>query len=456
MEYSPYSLLMDLAFASGFILIGQLLRAKVRIFQEFFLPASLLAGALGFVFGPGVLNLIPFSGKIGSYAGILIILVFVSVGIRGLNLSTKGLKGDVKRIGSYLCFRESCYILQYTVPILFSLYVLGTIFPGLHPGFGFLLGCGWAGGPGTAVAVGTTFANYGWADAKDLAVTSATLGTLTSIFGGIILIKWATSRGITNYISDFGSLPQELRTGLIPAEKRESIGKAPLAEISLDSIAWHLALMMLPAGLGWQLANYVGKNYGIEIPSFSAAFLLALAFSTILGKVGAKKYIDFKVTSSIAGTATDYLVFFAMTSIKVAVIVKYAAPLAMLMLFGAVWIIGTFLVLAPRLNERDWFERGIFVFGYLTGVYATGFILSRIVDPEMKSKTFDDTAICAPLTTPTDITVLSLGPILLSTGAAWTFLTPAFGYLFAFLLLATVMKWWSFNMPLVRKHSDAA
>ena len=52
MAYNVYSLLMDVAFASGFILVGQLLRAKVKIFQEFFMPASLIAGLLGLVVGP--------------------------------------------------------------------------------------------------------------------------------------------------------------------------------------------------------------------------------------------------------------------------------------------------------------------------------------------------------------------------------------------------------------------
>lgn len=451
MAYNVYSLLMDLAFASGFILVGQLLRAKVRIFQEFFMPASLIAGLLGFICGPSVLNMVPFSNQVGSYSGLLIIIVFVSMGIRGLNMSTKGWKEDVERIGSYLCFRESSYMLQYTLPILFSLYVMSQIFSDLHPGFGFLLGAGWAGGPGTAAAIGSTFAKYGWADATDLGITSATVGILTGIFGGMLLIKWATKKGITNYITDFGDLPKELQTGLIPVEKRDSMGQETISEISLDSLAWHMAFLLLPAGLGYMLAGYISKLYDLGIPSFSCAFLVALLFSILLEKGGAKKYIDFKVTSSIAGCASDYLIFFGVTAIKLSIIIKYAWPLATLLLFGMVLIIGSFLFLAPRMNNKDWFERGMFVFGYLTGVYANSFILSRIVDPDRKSKTFEDTAICAPLTSPVDIMVITFGPILLSTGQIGTFLSLGFAYLLFFLILARVMKWWYASQPLIRK-----
>ncbi|MBP2626202.1 MAG: Na+/glutamate symporter [Firmicutes bacterium] len=451
MDYNAYSLLIDFAFASAFILFGQLLRAKVKFFQRFFVPASLIAGILGFVVGPGIFKIIPFSSKISSYSGLLIILVFVAMGIRGFNISTKGWKEDVERLGSYTCFREFSYMLQYTLPIVFGYYVLREFFPDLHPGFGMIFGAGWAGGPGTSAAIGSTFAKYGFADAVDLGMTSATLGILTAVFGGIILIKWATKKGITRYIADFESLPQELRTGLVPEEKREEMGKQTISLISLDSLAWHLALILLPAGIARLVSVYCSDTLHLEVPSFSIAFMLALIFSFCLRGAGAKKYIDNKIISRISGCATDYLIFFGMTSIKLAIVIKYAVPLGLLMLFGLVLVVGSFLYLAPRMNKKDWFERTIFCFGYLTGVYANSFMLTRIVDPDMKSKTLEDIALLDSGFTVTDILVISLGPILLSSGNIWSFLTPAFAYLIFFAVLAKVMKWWWPNLPLNRK-----
>ena len=43
--------LMDFAFASLFILLGQLIRAKVRFIQRFFIPSSMIAGFLGLIAG---------------------------------------------------------------------------------------------------------------------------------------------------------------------------------------------------------------------------------------------------------------------------------------------------------------------------------------------------------------------------------------------------------------------
>lgn len=448
--FDVYSFLLDLAFASGFILVGQLLRAKVKFFQSFFVPASLIAGFLGLALGPRGFGFIPFSGQMGRYSGMLIVLVFVSIGLRGFEISKEGFKKDVERIGSYMCFKEVSYMLQYFIPIVFGLYVLMKIFPNIHPGFGMLLGAGFVGGHGTAAAVGKTFAAYGWADATDLAMTSATIGILAGIFGGVIMIKWATKRGLTSYVRDFGSLPPELRTGLIPAEKRNSMGTETVSPISIDPLAWHLALIFLPAGIGRIAAQLVNSSLGLHVPTFSMAFIVAVAFYYLLKPCGAYKYVDRKLVGRMGSAFTDYLVFFGVASIKLPVVLKYWAPFSMLMVLGIVVVAGGFLFLAPRMNKQDWFERGIFVYGYCTGVFAIGFALLRIVDPDMRSKTLDDTAIITPIVVMTDILMVSLGPILLSTGKFWTLLGPAGAYLLFFLVLPRIMKWWYSALPIER------
>ncbi len=448
--FDVYSFLLDLAFASGFILVGQLLRAKVKFFQSFFVPASLIAGFVGLALGPRGFGFIPFSDQMGRYSGMLIVLVFVSIGLRGFEISKGGFKKDVERIGSYMCFKEVSYMLQYFVPIVFGIYVLNRIFPTIHPGFGMLLGAGFVGGHGTAAAVGKTFAAYGWADATDLAMTSATIGIMAGIFGGVILIKWATKRGITSYVKDFGSLPEELQTGLIPLEKRVSIGSETVSPISIDPLAWHLALIFFPAGIGRIAAQLINSQFGLHVPTFSMAFIVAVAFYYLLKPCGAYKYVDRKLVGRMGSAFTDYLVFFGVASIKLPVVLKYWAPFSMLMILGIFVVVGGFLFLAPRMNRQDWFERGIFVYGYCTGVFAIGFALLRIVDPDMRSKTLDDTAIITPIVVITDILMVSVGPILLSTGKFWTLLGPAGAYLAFFLVAPMVMKWWYSKLPITR------
>ena len=92
--------LLDFAFASLFIVIGQLIRAKVPLVQKFFVPASMIAGFIALVLGNQGLNVLPFSNSIGSYPGVLIILIFAAVGMGGFSFSKTKFKSEVERVGS--------------------------------------------------------------------------------------------------------------------------------------------------------------------------------------------------------------------------------------------------------------------------------------------------------------------------------------------------------------------
>lgn len=451
MEYSAYSGMMDFAIASAFLLVGQLLRSRVTFFQRYFIPASLIAGMLGLALGPNGFKVVAFSPQVSRYAGLLIILVFVSMGAKGLQFSKGGWKKDVERIGSFYAYEQIQLALQYSLPILLAYYLIRMVYPELHPGFGMMFGSGFIGGHGTAAAVGEAFAQYGWADGTDIGMTFATAGILTGLIGGIILINWAVRNKITSYVSDFAVLPPELRTGLVPADKREEMGKETVSPISIDPLAWHLAVILIPTGLAYVLTEAVADRWAIELPSYAVGFLMAILFHGALTVIKFDDYVDAKVINRIGSCATDYLVFFGVTATKLPIILKYATPLAITLVFGIAMIILSVRYLAPRMNRADWFERAIFIYGYCTGVYATGFILLRIVDPDMKSKTLDDAAITSALSEPVNLVILSLGPILLSAGKIWPFVGPVIAYGIYGLVLALVMKWWYPTLPLARK-----
>ena len=53
---TAWTLLVDIGIVSALLLVGKLLRAKVRFIQKLFVPPSLLAGFAGLVFGPELLD----------------------------------------------------------------------------------------------------------------------------------------------------------------------------------------------------------------------------------------------------------------------------------------------------------------------------------------------------------------------------------------------------------------
>lgn len=67
-DFTPWTLLIDVGIISILLLLGKLMRAKVRFIQRFFIPPSLLAGFMALIFGPEVLGWLPLSSNTGTYA----------------------------------------------------------------------------------------------------------------------------------------------------------------------------------------------------------------------------------------------------------------------------------------------------------------------------------------------------------------------------------------------------
>jgi ESS family glutamate:Na+ symporter len=442
--------LLDFAIASVFILIGQLIRAKVSIVQRFFVPASMIAGFIALALGTQGANVLPFSKSIGSYAGVLIIIVFASVGISGFSFSKANVKDEIERVGSYFSYKVLAQAIQFSLAPLFSILVISKLFPQINYAFGLCLAAGFSGGHGTAAAVGSVFAKLGFADGTDIAMTCATVGILTGVFGGLAFIKLATTRGWTKYIKNFSYISGDLKTGLISENNRSYLGKETISSMVLDPIAFHLAILLVASGIGVVLNKVIETKAHIELPSYLLAFLCAFFMFLIFKQTGVSKYVDNNVMNRLSGTATDYLVFFGIASIKLSIIVKYAVPLTLLLLFGMVIVVVTLMYFGPAMNKGSWFERSIFVFGYSTGVFAIGFILLRIVDPENMSKTLNDTALAGPISTPIELFAWSAGPIMLLNGQHWTFIGIYLLVMLACVVANKVFKWWWISEPLDR------
>jgi ESS family glutamate:Na+ symporter len=445
MDFSPWVLFIDLGFVFTLILIGKVIRSKVRFVQELFLPASLVAGFLGLAFGPNGLGYIPFSSNIGVYPGILIALVFAALPLASEKVPFKEI---TNRVGNLWAYSQIGMILQWGLGCLFGILVISMIWENVNPAFGLMLASGFSGGHGTAAAIGTAFESLGWDEARTLAMTSATVGVVSAIVGGLIIIKWGSKKGYTTFITKFDDMPPELKTGLVPLDKRQAGGMDTISSISLDPLAFHLALIFLTA-LGGYYFSKVASAYipKVSLPVFSCAFIVGILVSYVLRSTGASSYVDKKTLSRLSGTFTDLLVAFGIASIKLPVVVKYAVPLSLLFLFGLVYCLFIFTWLSPRILKTYWFEKAIFTWGWMTGTMAMGIALLRIVDPKLKSEALDDFAFAYLPIAPVEILVVTFSPMLFATGKGWYFIGGAIGYG----LLVWAIAWakgWFHNKPI--------
>jgi len=437
--FGPWTLFTDLGLIFGLMLIGKLIRVKVKLVQKLFIPPSLIAGFLGLALGPNGFKILPFSGELGTYAGILIALVFGALPLSSPKFTFKEVSG---RVGPIWAYAQLGMLLQWSIMGLFGIFVLNTLWPQLNQAFGVMLPTGFYGGHGTAAAIGSSFENLGWDEARSLGMTTATAGVVVAIIMGLILVKAAARKGETSFIKDFSDLPDELRTGLTPADKREDAGMSTTSSISIDTLAFHLAFVFVVALFGYLLSQGVKFYYPkLEIPVFSASFIVGLLFKKAFDSTGVSNYICPRQTSRLSSTFTDLLVACGVASIKLSVVVKYAVPLIILIVTGVfvVWVI-TF-TLGRRLCKTYWFERSIFAWGWWTGTMAMGIALLRIVDPKMESKAMDDYALAYLPIAPVEILLITFVPVLFVNGMGAWLLLAALVLSAAILIFSKKMGW---------------
>jgi ESS family glutamate:Na+ symporter len=329
--FTPWTLFVDIGIISLLLLAGKLMRVKIKWVQKLFIPPSLLAGFIGLACGPHGFNILPLSNQTGTYAGILIAFIFGA-----LPLTSQKTKGDNKEIGKMWVYSQTGMLLQWAFGGLLGLLILNHIWP-LNPAFGITMPSGFCGGHGTAAAIGQAFGQLGHDEILTLAMTAATFGIVASVILGLIFVKWGAKNKHTTYLADYKDLPSELRTGLLPPEKRESIGESTCSSISIDSLTFNLAIICAIALGGYGISKLAAHFMpGFELPVFSCAFVFGILFKKLLDKNRASESICPQTVGYISGAMTDYLVAFGIASIKLSVVLEYIVPLAILLLSGLI------------------------------------------------------------------------------------------------------------------------
>ena len=417
MEFTPWTLFVDIGLASLLLLVGQVLRARLRAVQKLFLPANVIGGGLGLVLGASGLGWLPFSTSIASYPGILIALIFVTLPFSAASGPRRAVGRNVAELFAY---STVVILLQWGLGLALAMGVLNAIWSDLHPGFGAILAAGFVGGHGTAAAIGASFGELGWPAAGPLAMTSATVGILASIVGGMAWIKWGAQRGATRFVARFDELPQSLRTGLVPVGERRPIGQETVSANTIDPLALHLGLVAAVGLIGYWLSQGSSSLLGhYRLPTFCGAFLVAVGLKRILSWLGIYHYIDAKTMVRVGGTSTDFLVIFGIASINIAILVEYAYPLGALLAcgIGVNWLLFRFW--GPRAFGELWFEKSLYTWGWTNGVMAMAIALLRTVDPEGESHLLDDFALAYLGFGPIEVVMVTLTPILVAQGHGW-------------------------------------
>ncbi len=412
-DFTPWTLFTDVGIISLLLLVGKLIRVKVQLAQRYFIPPSLIAGFMGLAFGPGGLDWLPLSDNMGTYASILIAFIFGCLPFSSENANQQ-MGNRVKRMWIY---SQTGMLLQWAFGALIGIGILSVCWP-VAPYFGLSLPSGFCGGHGTAAAIGQAFSKMGGEEMMTLAMTCATVGILCSVFIGLAIIKWGTKKGYTSYLNTFEKLPHELRTGLLPADKRRSMGESSTSAISIDSLAFNLSIIAIVALGGYGISK--GVSYfmpQLEMPVFSCAFVFGILMRFVFQKTHVLHYTSPRIIGHMSSAFTDFLVAFGISAIKLSVVLNYIVPLCILLVSGLLLTLLYVLVVGKWLMKNDgWLEKAIFTWGWFTGTIAMGIAMLRVADPDQKSHCMEDYALAYLFIAPVEISLITFAPVAFANG----------------------------------------
>lgn len=415
MEFTPVALLYDVCLMSLLIFVSKIIRTKVKFLQNLYIPTALIAGFLGILGGRFGLNILPFSGSASSYSGILIAVLFATMYLGRTEKAS--FKAMLNGVGDTFLLNAAAEIGQYGVAILSGIFVIGLLFKEISPYFSLMMPAGFVGGHGSAAAIGSVLETAGWADAVTIGQTFATFGLLIGIFGGILIINYCARKGYTKIIKEVKGMPEDLRTGLIHKENRSSMGENTVSPMSLDPLTWHLSLVMVSVGAAYLINYYIQKWIpDISIPIYGLALICGLVVQKILKLCRLEEYVDRNVISRIGSSVTDYLVGFGVATINVSVVIQYWKPMLLLCLIGILYVVLYFFIISRKFFRNFWVERGIYIFGWSTGVMSIAVLLLRVVDPEFQSGVLEDSGFAWIFVSFIDIACVTFIPLLLLQG----------------------------------------
>ncbi|MFC0522729.1 sodium/glutamate symporter [Pontibacillus salicampi] len=399
----------------AFLIIGNLIRMKVTILQSLFLPSSIIGGFTALLLGPQVLGagLTPLVGENSfwstgiltkeivtvwsSLPGLMINVIFASL---FLGKTTPTLKKIWNNGGPQLAFGWTIGWGQYVVGLLIALLILVPVFD-LPAMTGALIEIAFEGGHGTSAGMKSTFEELGFPEAYDLAIGLATVGVLSGVIFGIILINWAVRTNKTNTSQGKVGYSRLQKLGIKEFENREPAGNITLRQEAIETFSFHFAMVGIAILIGYGIQQgligienitwgaWSGTYIMKYIPLFPLAMVGGILLQMVVDKVDRFQVIDRSLINRIQGFSLDILIVSALATISLAVIGEYFVPFLLLAAGGILWNIFCFMIFAKRMIPTYWFERGIGDFGQSMGITATGLLLMRIIDPENETPAFE-------------------------------------------------------------------
>ena len=365
---------------SVLLVAGKILRVQIPLLQKLYLPSSVIGGLVGLAVLTALGSHAPseVTGGMRAVPGFMINVIFATI---FLGTAVPKMRDVIRLALPQLVLGQILAWGQYVVGLGLAGFVFVKLF-GVPAMFGNLLEIGFEGGHGTVGGMAESFTAYGWEEGVALGYTVATVGMIVGIVFGMAVVQWALKRGYVKEVRTFESRTPEERRGIHVAGERPSAGLQTVCCDSIDSLAWHVAIVGVACLIGWGLRLLIPVK---GFPLFPLCMIGGVLLELAAKRLKVNLLVDRVQMERLSGAALDFLVVSAVATIRLKVVAANWQPLVILLVAGTVWSVWAVLFISPRIFRDAWVERGIAEFGQASGVTATGLMLLRTVDPENRT-----------------------------------------------------------------------
>ncbi|MBK9364997.1 MAG: hypothetical protein IPO67_26250 [Deltaproteobacteria bacterium] len=384
MSYWNFSFLMTLLWLSAILFACGLIRRVFPSYAKLGMPDCMLAGVLGLVLGPQVVGVAPF--EVADLEAIVyhgLALLFLFVGLQ--TPPPPSAVGGARSIAIGIPFTAVMQGIIGLVGVLVFVAVSGEV---LHPGFGFMLPLGFNQGPGQALSMGKAWQATGFSDGPQVGLIFAALGFAWSVVVGVPLVAYARRRGWITAHHGPGSGDGAAAETLPAAE-----------EGALDPLTIHLGLVAVMYIVVFTVLKGITGAL-VAKPQMAAMlwgfhFLIAAGVSMgtrrlLLGVLPSVKLHD-GLLSRLCGVSVDLTTAAALAAVQLAVLQAYWGRVLVITTVGGLLSLMFCVWVAKRAFPEEPFEHALVLFGTITGTLTTGMALLRIIDPELRGSTANNT-----------------------------------------------------------------
>lgn len=384
--------LTTFSFLAILILIGVFLRANIKFFQNFLVPACIIGGILGAI----IMNTTTIPGinpkLYEQLAYHFFAFSFICLGLRGTGCIENECEETMKELAKGSVWQGFMFYMSMCSQILVAtliIYLINIIFNKDYlPCLGFLGAQGFTAGPGATLSSGLLWEKFGHANMGQVGLSFAGIGFIVSFLVGVPLVRWGIKKRLNTF--PVGNFDKEMLTG-IHSEENHPIGmKQVTTTANIDSLAFHIALVLGTWIITYFLVNFITTYCSKSIAGtiwgnfFFAGMLIGMLIRFILRKFNVVHIIDNDTMNRLTGWSVEFLLLCTLTGVQFAMVAEYWLPIVLVSIALAAYALFFCLYFGRRVPGYS-FERTVILFGTVTGTIPTGLLLLRMVDNEFKS-----------------------------------------------------------------------